>query len=1234
MEATMALEDPIISVDGNDVSRLKPDAGGVRLTKLMDSIVRVQCHFFGIPASAVQTNIRTDQPDGGVDTRVRASIGVDPDGWMTFPTVWQYKSTSHREVSSTDLEDEVNKTFAVQCIKDGDAYRLCISDSMPIEKKQKWETELLGHVRKLNPAAPVPLVLAADDIAAWASKFPGIVLSSFRSHLSGRCLSFERWGQQATATTREYVAIGGWAVIQEALLRHLDFSTEVPEVVFPLQGEAGVGKSRFVYEALRAVRDASALTLYAIDNHEELIRILIMEDRRVIVVADECPLNTRMALKELAKAHRRSVRIVTIDNSGDRPVSGTPERWLTKATTDERERILDLNYPEVPQESRRRYAALSGGFVRLAADMCQNHAQIVAEGHHRSVIESVRDYYRSRLNADDRRYMEAIALFDKVGFKDDKAQEFAKVCELTGTADVAKARETLLHLHDVPGFIAVAGRFMYVTPEIVAEAAFYDAYQRWFRHDGEGFLRRIPGELLDRFLSRARKSTVKEVHELVANFFRTWALTLQVSDLHSYDKVTRLITLAENDPEMFVPIVVSLVERATPADIPTREHSGGRWGPIREIVWFAERLAQFPEFFGYAERILLHLAVLNTEPDISNNAEGIWKHVFRIGLSGTATPFEDRLKLLRERIFNTDEAVSTLALTALDRLFDRWSVLTRHQAVIAGREPPAGWGPATWDLYSENERWALTTLSELLQTSDGRLRKRGIEILINNVRSFLQHGFLPEVRAMLERTALEDELRAQLLVELSSYLHFAAEEPSRYPPGKHTDEVRALEALLTKTDFHGRLVTLVAVDPWRASLMNKEPDWQSELKKMAQCLLEDEDLLLREVGWLFSSGAKAAVALGEQLGRLDQQGKLLETLIKEALGTKRPALTRGYLIGAMPTLDLKKVNALFDEVEGVDPAVAFDLFIVGGRATHSLERTLRLIDAGKLKLRYLRVFELGIDRDPLTIEELQAVLSRLKTVMPGDTEASDVAIELLAYRTIRGDASIIDVPEEIAALVWEVLALAAEEPSGQAFWWGQLLQRLSEKFPARVASLAAKAMVSGSFSYSDTAEEILTQLAQSHPAAVMEEIGKLMLDEQQAWTFFAAKFHIFAKLPEEVVMAWLTVNGVEAARTIARHLPAPTLDAAGSPLLPPLTEFVLSNFGDDERVFVEFAAGVHSLQTYMGDIASIHDREGLIASKFLTHPIVPVQRWARIELEESRKQADDWRRRQEEGWSS
>ena len=75
----MPFDDSIVSVNGADVIRIKPDPGGVQFTLVLDEIIRSQCHAFGIPVASVQTNIRNSQPDGGVDTLVSARIETDPD---------------------------------------------------------------------------------------------------------------------------------------------------------------------------------------------------------------------------------------------------------------------------------------------------------------------------------------------------------------------------------------------------------------------------------------------------------------------------------------------------------------------------------------------------------------------------------------------------------------------------------------------------------------------------------------------------------------------------------------------------------------------------------------------------------------------------------------------------------------------------------------------------------------------------------------------------------------------------------------------------------------------------------------------------------------------------------------------------------------------------------------------------------------------------------------------------
>jgi len=79
-----------------------------------------------------------------------------------------------------------------------------------------------------------------------------------------------------------------------------------------------------------------------------------------------------------------------------------------------------------------------------------------------------------------------------------------------------------------------------------------------------------------------------------------------------------------------------------------------------------------------------------------------------------------------------------------------------------------------------------------------------------------------------------------------------------------------------------------------------------------------------------------------------------------------------------------------------------------------------------------------------------------------------------------------------------------------------------------------------------------------------------------------------------------------------------------------LTEHVLRKFGEDKRVFSEFVAGVHNLQTYVGDIADQHKREAELGKKFLNHPLRPIREWAQIEILDSEVQANFWKEWEEE----
>lgn len=219
----------------------------------------------------------------------------------------------------------------------------------------------------------------------------------------------------------------------------------------------------------------------------------------------------------------------------------------------------------------------------------------------------------------------------------------------------------------------------------------------------------------------------------------------------------------------------------------------------------------------------------------------------------------------------------------------------------------------------------------------------------------------------------------------------------------------------------------------------------------------------------------------------------------------------------------------------------------------------------------------------------------------------------------------------VRALVWCLLELTITDAGHEPYSWREILRSLSQEEPARVARMAAAALASSELILQQHAEKLLTELAGELPEVVMSELGAIMLDSERGMHFHIAVHRgLISALPPKTVIAWLEEHGVEAARRVGRHLPLPHLGPGGKPVVPPLTEFVLTRFEDDDWTFSEFCAGVHSFQTYTGDIARQHEQEAELARRFLGHQARRVREWAGGEMQQARSEAQRAREREEE----
>lgn len=1213
----------MIATNADRIRLVLQGAGGKPFTVFVNLLISTHARFHGLADSEIDANVRVNLPDGGVDTEVRAPVPGDTTGWVGLATVWQYKGMPFRDVKISDIP---KGKYVQQRILEGFALRLAVADSVPSPKRAEWETELLALVRAIRSDAPQPRVVTADDLATWANRYPGVVLSTFFRGSDRDVLHLEAWAKNARDATGIFVPVPQWAAIRDEIARHVDLTAAVPSAVRTMQGDAGVGKSRLVFEVVSEMPGATGLVVYALEDAVLSIARHLANDpeARAVLVADECQADTRLQLAKLLDGHRERVRVVAIDNTLVRPEAPDPELSLGKMPGEVLEQVLAQNYQLIDATRRRAYAQLAEGFPRLAADLCRWDSLIAGRGNVGAVIPKIGEYLRARLVGPQADAFAALGLVTKIGYTGNVRGELDVLCRFL-SLDRAEVERALHGIHDGPGFVGRSGRYVYITPELAAQVALDEAWRRWARHDPTQFLESVPAELLPAFLDRVWRSASEEVRRDCADYFRGWAESRTAADLLDLDEVHRLVALADTHPARYLPLLRRIIERATLDEL--RAVTGastrlGGWGPRRALVWLAERFAQLPAHFDDAERMLARLAAAESEPHIANNATAIWGQLFRMYLSGTATPFPDRLARLRERLRDPVPEIRAVARTVLHAPLASRAMRMAGPSVVAGRIPPPEWMPRD---APEARRCTAETLALLHDAVgwDAETRNAVVATLLREFRHLLAIGSLDEVRAILGGLAPDDRERVALIDALDLVLRYDAptEPETEGAQTQYVANLRSWRNALVGDDLHGRLVAVVGRRRW--ALARREADaWQAELERLADELAADPAALRDEVPWLTTEAAHASWELGVALGRRDREAHLFDLVLSTARAGASRALAPGYVHGLLSAhpQHVQSVNAWLDRAEERAPEAACEIAISAGATTDPLGRTLRLFAAAKVPARCLFAQNFLQDYGEQSAGQLEQILAQLaEAAQRGDMAAVATGLDslglILPYDAGPDPHPLLAAHPGLREATWRLLESVPADIAPPSHWWATVIAHLGCFDPEHAAEYAARRLVDESSGAEADAVRAIRTLSAMHPAAVMTAVGAVMLDDQTSGFFFVGDYReVFATIPDSAKRAWLQQVGVEGARRIARHLALPYVAPNGDAVVPDLTAWVLQTFEDDDRTWREFAAGTHSWKIYSGDIAAEHEAEAALARRFLDHPIRRIREWA-AELE-------------------
>jgi len=1219
--------------------------GGRRFEELLFDLVVMEASRHGIPPSAVRWDHRTSVPDGGRDVVVEATH-TDPVRFIPQrPSIWSAKSGKDGTAPSTLRREVVTPCHGAvrRHLEGGNPYVWCTLQPMgtdDVDGLKRGAASLptgKGAVR-VDPA--LILFQPLENLCAILNDHPGLI----PKHLPGVArrytgvLTLPEWEQEdQQGFAVPWVEFASRSSLVDNVRAHLRARSGTN--VLHLAGLSGVGKTRTVLEACRGERDLSGL-LY-VPRHEafseEFLRHLTRSENLIaLVVVDEVPLEELRALSSRVGSHAHRLRFVTIGPAHQQERSRPAANILIVPEPQTREgvfRVVLAAGRELSSQVQDSIAHHAAHDLRLALMLVEATRQNgdyrdlpIKDG--REVWHRITDLFRGSLgNLEEFRanypYLTVSIDIGIGGHHHNELQALADRFDLPpGRLDEAAGLAERCGLGiRTPGFFEPI-------PRALAGHLFREFVWVHLRHRVQAVLRDLPERLLRRIVERCQECVGPErdvIEEAVAAFFFAELGPPDISGLVDRDRSRLFQAWAEFDPVRGLSWLRAAVDQADDQQLQTfhgQPDGSGGWQGRRQVVWLCEHLACFGEHFSACEAILFRLAQVETEPAIGNNSTETWRGLFLPILAFTEVPFPSRASLLLERLTHANDTTLSLAFSAVVAALGSPGGRMAPPTVVGGRVVPEPWVPETWTALRDLQRDLGTRALEAVGRLPGALSRAGRMAVISSLHYFVRLDLIDEVRAIL--TDQDEDLNQALRLRLREVAD--RRQAGQGQKSDQRDEVlerlRRWQTELQPTDLAGRARDLTALDYWSA--MRDSPEAEGAYGELAREFIGRPEVLAELADWFESDRCKSAFQFGLVFGTVDKAAAAAP-LVQEWLSHARcEGFVGGYLLGlATQARGLpSEWQDLLDRVGGQHAVYAVAVTASADVSVRGFRRVLDLVAARAVPTRACGAFGMPEWRAFLGEEAWREVLDLLLRLAGADpTEALGTAVSLGVACTDYGKRP---PGPELADAVAGVLR-AALTVRVDARGWAWLAEALVPDRPTEAADLLADALTSPGPSrvyFEEPVLEILIGLARNHPGAVMDAVGRQLLDPARRPYFGLACFTgLFDAVGLDEVRRWLTDQGAELVRYVARHLSSPWIEG-GAVVIPPVTDWVLTEFSADDQVFQRFCMGRHDGEVKVGHA---RDRRAALEKElepFRDHPTPWVKAWIDSELAENDRDAE------------
>ncbi|HYP55018.1 MAG TPA: hypothetical protein VEQ41_01770 [Solirubrobacterales bacterium] len=531
-----------------------------------------------------------------------------------------------------------------------------------------------------------------------------------------------------------------------------------------VQGDAGVGKTRFVLEAIDVDEIRDQVIYGTPDRIGPFVNYVIsLPNAHCILFVDDIDPAELDALRKAVQPTLGRIRLITAGLPGAYRAARASGNDIQLGGLGG-EALLELirNQIGLPDAAARWVADISDGYPRLAivvARLIQSEPEALSIGD-TVAAQDVQVLLDKMLpDADLQERLGIVALFSQVGAEGPREVELDAIAAAFGI-DRAVLRQTLVE--EEGRFISRAGTLRSVTPRLVAVWL----ASKVLRGSGAGIaptIQKLPDPLPQRFRDQLiYLRNAPAIREVVDELLKR----PEFQDPAAFDEAAAgfLRAAAAANPEQVARVLNDLFTAFEDAVL----RSDGF--PRREVVWALEQLLWPQSTYETAVDLLLRLAETETEA-FSNNATGVLTDSFQVHLGGTEASYEQRLRWLDSKL---DGDISAARCEVLVSCLA--SGLRSHQVRSHGSRPDEtgvrDWRPTSWEEDIAARRGAWERLVLLVTESAGELREKAFPKLAEALREALNGGLADVVLSSLLGTDWAPDERSRLVAPLRDVLKY------------------------------------------------------------------------------------------------------------------------------------------------------------------------------------------------------------------------------------------------------------------------------------------------------------------------------------------------------------------------------------------------------------------------------------------------------------------------------